>query len=58
MGIVSVLKIAFCYLYKWLRSMILKGFPKGEVTFFGVQEFFLGKSLVVFFGVFQHEICH
>jgi hypothetical protein len=38
--------------------MILKGFPKGEVTFFGVQEFFSGKSLVVFFGVFQHEICH
>jgi hypothetical protein len=35
------LKIAFCYSYKSLRSMILKDFPKAEVTFFGVQEFLL-----------------
>ena len=33
--------------------MILKGFPKGEITFFGVQEFFLGKSLVVFLVFFN-----
>ncbi len=33
--------------------MVLKGFPKGEVPFFGVQEFFLGKSLVVFLVFFN-----
>ncbi len=33
--------------------MVLKGFPKGEVPFFGVHEFFSGKSLVVFLVFFN-----